>query len=508
MKVGILELVATPPPSPLSYVYYGLFSKQYASITPQVISVWCRQLGHESYYATYYGFGDARHRLPVDLDMVFISCCSQFALLAYGLAKLYRKTGVKTVIGGPHAKSFPRDCLRFFDVVVKNLDKDLLQEIIAHHFEPGSYISSQQSYQQIPSVEEREPEIRTASYFARRWRSPIATIVPIMSSLGCPYACDFCSDWDNPYHALPMEQLISDIEFTANHLPGTLLGFSDPNFAVKFDYTLSALESIPTARRMPYIMECSLSLVNEERLERLQKTHCLAVLFGIESWGDYTNKSGVGHNKSTQEKFSKLVYTFSLIKEKIPYLQANFIFGLDVDEGDEPIKLTKEFIRQVPYAWPVLNTPVPFGGTPLQEKMLKEGRVLASMPFVFYYTPHLVIRPKHYGPIDYLEKMLDLSVYATSPKIQKSRLQSTPSYLHKISHHIRNLEATGLNWQYRKILQLLRSDQSFLDFHEGRSTALPNFYRQQCASLLGKYADLLSDTDIIPNLNSMDPVII
>lgn len=508
MKVGILELVSIPSQNPLSSIYYALFSKQYASITPQVISVWCRQLGHETHYATYYGFGDVRRRLPVDCDIVFISCCSQFSLLAYGLAKLYREAGVSTVIGGPHAKSFPQDCLRFFDIVVKNCDKNLLKDILAKRFEPGSYISSQQAYQTIPSVEEREPEIRTASYFARRWRSPIATTVPIMSSMGCPYTCNFCSDWDNPYRALSAEQLVADIQFTAKHMPGTVMGFSDPNFAVKFDYTLSALESIPSEQRMPYIMECSLSLINEERLERLQNTRCLAALFGIESWREYTNKSGVSHKSSGQEKLTKLVDTFAQIKDKIPYLQANFIFGVDSDEGDEPVELTKAFMHQVPYAWPVLNIPVPFGGTPLQEKMLEEGRVLTAMPFIFYYTPHLVMRPKHYEPTDYIEKVLYLSIYATSSMMQKLRMQSTPSFLHKVSHYVRNMEAKGLNQQYQQVLQLLRTDKSFLAFHEGRSNVLPDYYRQQCAKLLGKYAGLLSESDITPDLTPRQPVIV
>jgi len=508
MKVGILELVSIPPPNPLNFIYYALFSKQYASITPQVISVWCRQLGHESHYVTYYGFGDLRKCLPDDVDIVFISCCSQFALLAYRLAKLYREKGIRTVIGGPHAKSFPQDCLRFFDLAIKNLDKDLLKDILANHFEPNSFVSSKQSYQGIPTVEEREPEIRTASYFARRWRSPIATTVPIMSSMGCPYTCNFCSDWDNPYRALPAKQLVTDIQFIAKHMPGTMVGFADPNFAVKFDYTLSALESIPTEQRMPYIMECSLSLINEERLERLQNTGCLAALFGIESWSEYTNKSGVSRKKTSQEKLTKLIETFAQIKEKLSYLQANFIFGVDSDSGEEPVELTKEFMRQVPYAWPVLNIPVPFGGTPLQETMLQEGRVLTAMPFIFYYTPHLVMRPKNYEPIDYIEKMLDLSEYATSSEMQKLRSQSTHSFLHKISHRIRNLEASGLNLQYRKVLQLMRSDQTFLAFHEGRSDTLPDYYRQQCAKLLGKYTGLLSDNDIKPDLTPRQPTIV
>ena len=85
--------------------------KQYESITPQAVAVWCRQLGHEVAYTAYYGQRDPRQLLPDGLDLVFLSTYTQSS----ALAKLYRRQGILTVIGGPHAKSFPRDCLRFFD---------------------------------------------------------------------------------------------------------------------------------------------------------------------------------------------------------------------------------------------------------------------------------------------------------------------------------------------------------------------------------------------------------
>jgi len=36
--------------------------------------------------------------------------------LAYAMAKLYKREKTLTVIGGPHAKAFPHDCQRFFDL--------------------------------------------------------------------------------------------------------------------------------------------------------------------------------------------------------------------------------------------------------------------------------------------------------------------------------------------------------------------------------------------------------
>jgi hypothetical protein len=53
MRVGILDILALPTRNPAENFYRLLLTKQFASITPQAISVWCRRLGHQTFYATY-----------------------------------------------------------------------------------------------------------------------------------------------------------------------------------------------------------------------------------------------------------------------------------------------------------------------------------------------------------------------------------------------------------------------------------------------------------------------
>ena len=129
MRIGILELLTESVSQTWSEHRYNLWYKKIlASITPQAVAAWCRQLGHHVSYATYYGQRDPKRLLPADLDMVFIATYTQASALAYALSKLYRREKTVTVIGGPHAKSFPVDCLRFFDFVVRDCDKTLLRK--------------------------------------------------------------------------------------------------------------------------------------------------------------------------------------------------------------------------------------------------------------------------------------------------------------------------------------------------------------------------------------------
>ena len=115
MRIGVLDLLVDSPRNWMNFAYRGVLKKQYASIAPQAVAVWCRQLGHEVFYVSYYGQRDPKRMLPNDLDVVFIATYTQSSALAYALSKVFRMEGTLTAIGGPHAKSFPRDCLRFFD---------------------------------------------------------------------------------------------------------------------------------------------------------------------------------------------------------------------------------------------------------------------------------------------------------------------------------------------------------------------------------------------------------
>lgn len=499
MKVGILDILAPQAHRPAEFAYRVLMTKQFASITPQAISVWCRRLGHQTHYATYYGLGEPHRQLPADLDVVFISCYTQVSHLAYALAKIYRNSGVRTVIGGPHAKAFPLDCLRFFDLVVGECDAALVADILAGQFDPGSMITAAKPFDDVPTVEERMPEIRASAFFCGR-KPLLLSAVPMLASTGCPYRCDFCIDWNSSYRAMPADALATDVRYVSKNLPGTLIVFHDPNFAVKFDQVFDVLEAQPPGERPPYIIESSLTLLRSARLRRLKDTNCAMVAPGVESWTDYSNKAGVGRAGGI-EKVDRVAEHFAQLAENVPYLQANFIFGLDTDTGDAPVELTKRFMDRTPFAFPTINIPVPFGGTPLYDALTTDGRILSAMPFTFYYAPYLVTTLKNYDPVTYYHKLVQLYAHAASPAMLRRRLRSTSHRVIGYVHRARTASFRADIASFHRILQMLRSDRQFRAFHEGQTATLPEFYRRLEDRTLGRYAELLSDTERQPDLS-------
>jgi radical SAM superfamily enzyme YgiQ (UPF0313 family) len=497
VKVGILDVLATPALGWAETLYDLFLTRAYACITPQAIAVWCRRLGHETSYATYFGVGDPKRRLPSDLDVVFISTYTQPSALAYALAKLYRREGTLTVVGGAHAKAFPHDCLRFFDVVVKECDRTLVADIVRGDVGPGTIVSSARPFDDVPSVEERMPEIRASAFVGGR--PFFASMVPLLASVGCPYACDFCVDWNTPYRLLPVDRLAEDLRYLAREMPGTLAAFYDPNFGVKFDRVLDVMESVPGGIRTPYLVDSSLSVVKGPRAARLGRTGCGLVASGIESWSDYSNKAGVGRTTGAA-KVARVAEQFRELHEHVPYLQAQLMFGLDGDRGDEPIELMKDFMDRTPFVWPVVNIPHPFGNTPLYDRYRKEGRILSAMPFAFYYSPYLVTTLEGYDPITYYEKLADVLAFLTSPAMLRRRLATAPRRMVAAGHRVRTWYKRARRRAFERIARLLRSDRRMLEFHEGRPRGLPDFYQREYERLLGRYAELMSKADRTPVL--------
>ena len=491
MRIGVLELLNMPVRGLWGRVEANVVRRQFVGVISQAVSVWCRQMGHEVFYVPYLGIGKPEAALPKDLDVLFIAAHTYLAPFAYALSKIYRDRGTRTVLGGAHAKAFPADSRRFFDVIVLDCNRDLIAAILNDEFEPHSIVSTENGLGALPSLEERMPEIRRSVFWGGRPYP--GTLVPMLSSVGCPYNCNFCVDWNSKYHALSVAQLETDLQYAAENYQifrHTKLSFHDPNFAIRFDETLTAFERIPKDRRVPYGFECSLTVLKPERLPRLKDTNCIVATPGIESWMQYSHKAAAG-SLTRDEKLVRVVAHFHELKDFIPYLGANFIFGLDTDFGDEPFELTKEFIRQVPFVWLSMNIPIAFGGTPLYNEFLRDGRLLKSMPFTFYTIPYLTVILKNYDPVEYLEKLIDLYSLATSLEIVRKRNAYSTNWLVSAINNVRTLRARQWKQELQRMHQYLLNDAQMLAFHRGHSEKLPAFYVQAYRQQMGAYAAVI-----------------
>jgi hypothetical protein len=500
MNVGVLELIAyTVPPEWRRRALAAALRKVLYSVMPQAVAAWCRRLGHRTHYATYYGQADPLRLLPDDLDVVFVSASTQASGLAYALARAYRGRGVRTVLGGPHARCFPADALRFFDVVVGECDPALVSDILGGHVDPGSFVSGRRP-SSLPGLAERFPDVVAAGFDPNRRVG--FNVAAVLSSLGCPYHCEFCTEWNTPYAPLPAGDLAADLRFLARNHPSAIVAFHDPNFAVRFDPTMDVIESAGGATPNRYVMECSLSVLRPDRLARLRRTNCLYVAPGVESWFDYGDKAAAGGRQGAG-KLEHVVGRFKELHRHVPGLQANFLFGSDQDRGSEPADLTIEFVRRLPFAWPNVNIPTPYGGTPLFDRYLAAGRILRGMPLACYCAPYLVTTLKHYDPVTFYRHLVRIQAAITSWAALLRRVAGPAPLAVRFAHAVQTVSFREQARETRAILNLLETDRGFRAFHDGGRVPVSEFYQRRYEQRLGRYAGLMSRDDRTPVL---DPV--
>ena len=464
-----------------------------ASIMPQVIGVWCREEGHDVAFVCYTGFEDLLKELPSKVDLVFIGAFTEAAHTAYALSNLFRSKGAITVIGGPHARCFPEDASQYFDYVLGFTDPETLRDVLedcSQHRPVGMQIAASQQPRALPGVRERwqfiEPILRKA---------PFVKIVPMLGSLGCPYTCSFCIDAAVPYQPMDFDGLQDDLRFLLTKFERPMVGWHDPNFGVRFDDYLDMIERAVPPGRIDFIAESSLSLLSEPHLARLRRNGFKALLPGIESWFDLGNKSKTG-TRQGMDKVRQVSEHVNLILKYIPYVQTNFVLGLDADEGAAPFELTKRFLDLTPGAFPGYSLLTAFGrATPLNLDYQRAQRVL---PFPFHFLNNnqaMNVRPKNYSWTDFYDHVIDLTEYSFSWKAISRRFHATPGLTPRVMNLVRAVSTEGFGRlkYHRDIRQRLDQDRRFLLYFNQETTEPPQFYLDLVGRDLGPLWEYLPE---------------
>ncbi len=210
----------------------------------------------------------------------------------------------------------------------------------------------------------------------------------------------------------------------------------------------------------------------------MQRNGFDALLPGIESWYELGNKSRTSRTVG-EEKVARISEHVNMMLRYVPYVQTNFVLGLDSDAGDEPFELTKRFVDLSPAAFPGYSLLSAFGeAAPLNLEYQRAGRVL---PFPFHFlNNHLAmnIRPRNYEWVEFYDKIIDLTAYTFSKRAIYRRFvaASTPSA--KWMNFMRAVSSEGYGRLrfFRQVRRSLVEDTGFRKYFEGESRQLPPFY--------------------------------
>jgi anaerobic magnesium-protoporphyrin IX monomethyl ester cyclase len=204
----------------------------------------------------------------------------------------------------------------------------------------------------------------------RKYRLPIAKRYPftvVVTSLGCPYRCGFCTAGAFGYRAREVGGVMAELELLSRLGVKEIL-FQDPTFTINTHRVIEICRKI-VDRGLDFTWSCNgdIKSLNEQKIKHMKEAGCHTVSLGIESGSD-----------DILEKYSKPITTRE-IKDTIRMMNdyrirvlGYFIIGLPGDDR-ESIRKTIDLAKQLDLDIASFAIATPDIGTPLRQEALKMG---------------------------------------------------------------------------------------------------------------------------------------
>jgi hypothetical protein len=169
----------------------------------------------------------------------------------------------------------------------------------------------------------------------------------------------------------------------------------------------------------------------------------------------------------------------NMILRYMPYIQTNFVLGLDVDEGSEPFELTKRFVDMTPGAFPGYSLLTAFGqAAPLNLQYQRANRVL-PFPFQFLNNNQAMnVKPKNYSWPEFYGHVIDLTSHTYSWRAIINRSRATRGVVPRWMNVVRAVSSEGFGRikYHKEVRRRLNTDIQFRRYFEQETTELPQFY--------------------------------
>ena len=303
---------------------------------------------------------------PIDFDepcdLVGITCMTANAPRAYDVADEFRRRGRRVVLGGVHPTVRSEEAGRHADAVVAGEAEPvwgaLLEDARAGSLKPlykGDHTWSLDDYP-LP----RRDGLRSTA---------VLGIVPVITSRGCPYSCDFCSVhnmFGRVIRHVSVNRVLEDIERAGS----SRVMFLDDNIVGDQGYAEKLFDAL-RGRGISWVGQASISFVHNERLlEKAAASGCKGLFIGLES---VSERSMQKLRKSLKTQVDTADAIQRIMRAGILF-HASMVFGFDDDElsiFDE----TLDFLRRARIASVTFNILTPYPGTVLFDQYKAEGRL-------------------------------------------------------------------------------------------------------------------------------------
>ena len=322
-----------------------------------------------------------------DADLIGVSTMGHGVIRSIDIAKEYRRRGKTVILGGFMASIMPEEAVKYCDSLIIG-DAELVWQQMLSDFENGN----------LKKTYEKPLEGNWYSTPSPRFDllegKNLGDFLPVQAGRGCPNSCSFCSVsclYSGRYLKRPLPEVIRDIEQIKSLGYKKILLLDDNIFSDR-KYLDSLLDTL-IKLDISWMSQCEITIgKDDELLEKLQRSGCTTLSFGLES--------------ISRESLISMDKGWAVPAEYDSLIQNIRNHGIDVStemvvggEGDtlESIRMTKDFIERNKISVPRFYILTPFPGTRFFDQIKEEGR-LVNNDIYSYDGTSAVYRPKNMSP--------------------------------------------------------------------------------------------------------------
>lgn len=327
--------------------------------------------------------GGALNPALVEADFVGITTITSTANRAYEIADVVRKgnPGARIVIGGSHATFRVEEALEHCDIVVSGEGENVIVELVEGT--PSSRVIDGGLVRDLdtipfPDFEMSRPLLKYMRY------------LPIATSRGCPYNCNFCAVtlmFGKRFRFRSPANVIEELKLRVRQGFRRFF-FTDDNFGASRERAKEIAEGI-IREKLPIIWSTQARhdiAHDDELLKLMKRANCYYVLVGLESIN--TESLKLLNKRQTSED---VLYCIKKLQEHDINIHGMFVLGSDADDAQTGVatsKLCRKMgIHSIQYA-----IMIPLPGTPLYSKLDEEQRIMTH-DWSLYDGTHAVFRP-------------------------------------------------------------------------------------------------------------------
>jgi radical SAM superfamily enzyme YgiQ (UPF0313 family) len=379
MKVALLS-----PKGPLYRSRGGIFKKslRYQPLTLTTLAALAPPELDIEFVLYDEGIGD----VPLDLavDLIGITVITGSSVRSYELAAHYRARGIPVVLGGPHVTLMPQEAQQHADAICVGYAEETWPQLL-RDFANG---------RMQPRYDQGHDFKLTNLPFPRRElldKRHFLTQAVFEATRACAHDCEFCvvpTAWGRRQFQKPVGHVVDDIRRVGKRR----IIFIDLNLISDRAYAAELFEALLPLRIRWFGLSTSLIGRDRPLMELMARSGCAGLLIGLESiceasLGDVRKRF---NDPSLYETLIRDLHALGIS------IQGCFVFGHDHDTP-EVFDRTVQFSIDAAIDLPRFAILTPFPGTPLHQRLDREGRILTK-DWQLYDGQHVVFRPKQMTP--------------------------------------------------------------------------------------------------------------